>query len=502
MEATYVKLLGPVIIYILKTLSERITAQNQDSNKVSEAVRRHLTQVLNWASNVNFFGMNEPKSVEQATIALDIYTQPRRFQNTKEPNKAISENDLLTNEKHVLLLGEPGSGKTTTIKRLALTMLVKEPVAQNDIYQFPMVIRLNELVEGESLFSKIADILGLVTQTREVTYYIDGRDERGRPIKIQSKRTEIHIGDGKVEDVIPKFLNEGYTLLLLDGLDELKSDYRDIIRKEIVKLGLSLDFSKIIVSCRTGDYRHLMEGFSVLEISPLSEKQINSIKDRWLGKKETTFIERYKNLPYFDLANRPLLLTQLLFMYKRSGYLPEQPSQIYKKLISLLLEDWDSQREIRRSSQYAGFDPRQKAEFLAALAYQLTYSLDKKRFNERDLIKAYMSVCKRFNLPENEAQEVAREIQTHNGIIIIGPNDIYEFCHLSLQEYLCADYLVRTPLETLVTTYLSKYSSPLAVAVSLSSNPSSWFSALILNFGNLKDFDEDSMISFLSRILI
>ncbi len=38
--------------------------------------------------------------------------------------------------------------------------------------------------------------------------------------------------------------------------------------------------------------------------------------------------------------------------------------------------------------------------------------------------------------------------------------------------------------------------------MALSSNPSDWFGSLILSFGNLKNFDEGNMASFLSRILL
>ena len=49
------------------------------------------------------------------------------------------------------------------------------------------------------------------------------------------------------------------------------------------------------------------------------------------------FKNYFKTMPYNDIADRPLLLTQILFLYKRYGYLPEQPSMIYKKLIMFVL---------------------------------------------------------------------------------------------------------------------------------------------------------------------
>jgi len=487
--------------HILRQIAGLIKSQSQETDKVSEAIQRHLVEVTNWSSLVQFYGMSKPLYTDQDTVALSIHTEARRFQSVINPATIKNENDILLDPHHILLLGEPGSGKTTTLKRVALAILRQSPTDEKDIWQYPIVIRLRESSETESLFTEIANILGLIIKPHEITIHQPARDSRGRYYTQEIKRTEMRIGDDKVEDAIPQFLNSGQVLLLLDGMDELKSAHRTRIIDEIVNLGRRLTTSKIIVSCRSGDYTKQMDGFSVLEICPLTEEQIIAIKDKWLGEDDTGFMETLHNLPYFDVADRPLLLTQLLFIYKRYGYFPEQPSQVYTKLINLLLEEWDAERGIKRQSHYAGFDPKNKAEFLSALSYQLTYSLEKTRFKEEDLIKSYLKICSRFRLPKDEARQVTHEIQTHTGIISLGPRDVYEFCHLSLQEYLCADYIVRSPLDTQSTRYLTRYSAPLAVAVTLSSNPSNWLANLILNFGNLKQFEESSMKSFLSRLL-
>ncbi len=182
--------------------------------------------------------------------------------------------------------------------------------------------------------------------------------------------------------------------------------------------------------------------------------------------------------------------------------MPDQPSEIYARLLRLLLEEWDAQSDVHRDSKYAGFNPTKKADFLSALGYQLTYALEITRFKQQDLVRAYLSICDNFGLPRDEATKVAQEIQTHTGIISVGPADIYEFCHLSFQEYLCADYIVRAPLETQMVEYLVKYAAPLAVAVALSSNPSDCFATLIQRFDNLYSLDEASMSSLLSRVMI
>ena len=129
-------------------------------------------------------------------------------------------------------------------------------------------------------------------------------------------------------------------------------------------------------------------------------------------------------------------------------------------MIHLLLKEWDAERGIRRASKYSGFDADKKAEFLSAIAYYLTYGIRGKTFSEEDLIGAYENVYKPFNLPKGEAAEVAREIESHTGIIMAGQKGRYEFCHLSLQEYLAANYIVRAPIKS-VGLHISLATLPL-----------------------------------------
>ena len=92
-----------------------------------------------------------------------------------------------------------------------------------------------------------------------------------------------------------------------------------------------------------------LEGFTAVEVAPLSATQVRDIASRWLPQPEE-FLEALAALPYRDVADRPLLLRQLLLLYKRYGFLPEQPAQVYKRVIRLLLEEWDAQRHVVRTA--------------------------------------------------------------------------------------------------------------------------------------------------------
>lgn len=145
-----------------------------------------------------------------------------------------------------------------------------------------------------------------------------------------------------------------------------------------------------------------------------------------------------------------------------------------------MLEDWDRERDVIRSSRYADFGPDQKLKFLAALANYLlveTHSVTFKRFA---MERAYVVLCKQFQLPEGQAELVVQEIVSHTGLIVPGRFDTYEFSHLSLQEFLCAYHLLRDPYNPNWGKYLAYYPAPLAIATAMSANPSMFLAALIL----------------------
>jgi len=50
-----------------------------------------------------------------------------------------------------------------------------------------------------------------------------------------------------------------------------------------------------------------------------------------------------------------------------------------------------------------------------------------------------------YDLPKNQFSEILGEIETHTGIVVAAGFDRFEFALLSVQEYLCANYISRSP---------------------------------------------------------
>ncbi len=473
MDVALVKLATDLVMQYLKRRSG--LSDHDGTAQIAIAVERHLNEALKWSQRLQFYGMWKAEDTEAATIPLRLSLEPRHFRGY-DSQEQRTELDLLRDDRNYVLLGAPGAGKTTTLKRITQTLLLRDSVGQGDSYEFPIVIRLRECDFRSSFLEVIASTIGIPVTRRVEEVEVD----YGAP---KERRTTFWVGSSPLEQAIVDVLNESRAVLILDGLDEVPMSSQAAMRRDLTRLALNTKGSKIIVSCRSGEYTAVVEGFDLMEICPLRPSEIAAIAALWLPE-PTPFLDLLADLPYHDVADRPLLLTQLLFLYKRYGFLPEQPSHVCQKFVILLLQEWDAERGVIRESRYSRFDPDRKKAFLAAIAYYLTYKVRKRIFSEKDLMAAYHNVHDRFGLPPGEARQVVSEIESHSGIIAAAGAAAYEFEHLSIQEFLCADYLIREPHAEHLVDYMVAYPAPVAISIALSSNPSSSFAALFLRSKN------------------
>ena len=466
-----------VATYVQRIASAALLPDDESRAELQLALEHYLSFVLAWSSRIHMFRMPRPMTVNQSTIPLRLVDLPRRFRTDSGSPALVTEDDLLALHRNFAVLGDPGAGKTTTLKRLADRLLSTAPSNDDDIWAYPVVVAFRDHDWSKATLARIlAESFGFNLDV---------------PPEWMGKNA------WKAERIIAQFLDTGPAVLLLDGLDEVPIASRADLEKQIVNLADHLKTAKVIVSCRSGDYGHL-EGFTLAEISPLTQGEIRKIAENWLGD-ASGFFRQLRNNPAADIADRPLFLAQLLILYQNGGgEIPDQPSALYRQVIRLMLQDWDEQRGIARHSRYAGLHVEEKLEFLSALSFELTIESRTARFGTELLERIYTEIAPQFGLPQKEASQVARDIETHTGLIVERGSD-FEFSHLSLQEYLCAYHIVRQPLNFKVARYLHEYPAPVAVSVALSSDPSAWLANVVLESGVL--VKAEIVRSFLVRLV-
>jgi type IV secretory pathway ATPase VirB11/archaellum biosynthesis ATPase len=495
---------------VLKRINRIIGTENAkyiiSKKNIEDAIFFHSTQVENWSSEIIFKDLENPKSTRRTYVNLDVFLTPRRQimsnQAISSPNKIGLDHLLKNDNRNLIILGQPGAGKTTSVKHICQLLLHEQGI--NNRLHIPVVIRLRELINvggksEESIIQKLFEILGL-SVIIEQKIYINKKIETKR--KNLEKR-DIYEHKEVILRIITEILNELGVFLILDGLDEIPLQLRNQTLSEIKLISLSITNARFILTSRLGEFADSIENASEYEICPLNIVQIEKLTNKWLTNKleGASFIQQLNNSPYADTAMRPLTLTHLLAIFEREKQIPEKPKSVYRKIVSLLLEEWDLQRAITRKSRYANFEIDRKHEFLSHMSYYLTIKYNKTIFSRGEFEEAYKEICENFDLPKYESKTVAGELETHNGLLIQISYDQYEFAHKSLQEYLVADHLVKLPFIPLDRSLLT-IPNEIALSIAISSNPTNYFVSLIFHI--LADFDitTDFIKILFTRILV
>jgi hypothetical protein len=437
-----------------------------------------FTQVYSWAKRTYAYDFLEPLDTAKHTISIDMSYNLRRQDNRHVGGLLLRVKDVLLSGDNMIILGDPGSGKTTMIKRMLLDNFFSNNLAESRFF-CPLLVICRNITEDKPFYAHVADSMGLKYEKRREG--LKGKNETTGEIEIRYV-TDFFIGNILLSDFVEKALWEFEFLIVMEGFDEIAASNANAILKEMEEWGRKMTKVKMMLTCRNSFLSRKLEGFSYVHICDLTPNQIRGITLMYLDNAES-FLSELRKKSYFDLAQKPLFLTYLILLYKFNGAqtqsLPETSREVYDEIIDFFLVRWDKDRGIFRTSKYSLSKPAKKKEFLAYLSFSLTYKIKSKIFSKRDLVEAYNMISMAFNLPEDEAEEVAEELETHTGLLIKSYGGNYEFSHLSIQEYLCACYLVKDPFSDQIQVYFREYAPPLALTIALASNPAGWFVNII-----------------------
>ena len=478
---------------LLNESGRRIVSTRDD---IERSIEYHLNDVESWSSEVSFSDLQGARHISDIYVDLNLYLQPRRQHlQASEAAKSIAFKDILDAVKyHLILLGQPGAGKTTSMKQLC-HLVLHDPDFQAERFTFPILIRFRDLNKVKKLEQKgllineLLNILGLKTD-----------------LPVASRQHKAAESDYATrEKLVTTLLNDLQVLLILDGFDELApATHRLVAVEEIRHFARQLTNSTMIVTSRTGEFVYSIDKAMPFEFCSLRKSQVSSFALKWLGTKQraTEFTKKIYLSPFADTAMRPLTLAHLCAIYERIGKIPEKPKTIYRKVISLLLEEWDQQRSVVRDSRYAHFEVDRKLDFLYQMAYVLTTEYRSTIFSKDDLLAVYHEIYQDYGLLKSEAAQVVAELESHTGLILQSGYEKYEFAHKSLQEYLTAEYIVRLHNIPNDVSTLATLPNELAIAITISSKPSEYLSALVLNRLLKHPLPETFYKIFLERLLL
>lgn len=341
------------------------------------------------------------------------------------------------------ILSDPGGGKTTLLKRIASVYSLQEDcnAADEGFPQrelFPVWIRCRDIPIGSrpSVWNTIENVARL---------------------------GEWMPGCSAVEDfnrLVSYHIEKGTALLLIDGLDEIGSDAdRQHFIEQIRIFVASQPLVNMIVTTRITGFPAMMKekllGFGQLEICPLREMDIKDLCVKWyrIVYGETAEVkERAKALAdkiagdvrIFRLARNPLLLTTLLLVERRVGRLPTKRTALYDEAIQVLLETWN-----QAGHEHEKVDLEETRYQLSYIAFHMTVNHMKiiVKTELHHLIREFRQNFSELVSKEEPVSDFIRKIEKRSALLIQkgykeseagGLEAVYEFQHLTFQEYLTA----------------------------------------------------------------
>ncbi len=334
----------------------------------------------------------------------------------------------------VVILGDPGSGKTTHMRRLALGL------ASGDEF-------------GPTPLGLPRDVLPVFLPLRRLQR--SDLDTRGEHLLARAF-------DGDLDAATARHLmrERGRLLYLFDGLDEVPVDLRVATARWIESLRQRDDTSWFAITSRYAGYTEdvsLDAHFLEFHLRPLTDPQIDDFVNNWYRIVENTFepetaaeqaprraehlLSRLRagslaSTRVAEMSANPLLLTIICLIHRDRGQvLPEARRALYEDCLRCLLGLW---REAKTLGNQFRYDDAER--LLQPMALHL-HQRQETRLSASDLAPVLERELARLRLSATP-QQFLEAVRDESGLLVGWANDLYGFLHLGFQEHLAAKEIV------------------------------------------------------------
>ncbi|NNJ11962.1 SUMF1/EgtB/PvdO family nonheme iron enzyme [Chloroflexales bacterium ZM16-3] len=369
----------------------------------------------------------------------------------------------------LMLLGAPGSGKSTFTLHLAHCLAAaasadaagQAEAAARALAEIPgwgrgpllpVRVVLRDLAAFQPLLSAVqgtaSHLLDFIGETLTSTGLAEAR--------------------APIEDA----LRAGRAALLLDGLDEVVGrPALERVGEAIADATESFGACQTLVTCRILDYeaeplRHL-PGFAPHALADLDDAQIDQFIAGWYAelaasgrrgpehmREDTAALQQAiaARPELRALARLPLLLTVMALVHASRGALPDARALLYKECIDLLLLRWRQPRGAPDLLTRLGLPQFRSSDLLAImarlgfLAHEQVHTDDEPRPADLSEVQVMALLAEEFARYDKErryalAQTVLDALAGTNGLLLQRGPGIYAFPHRTFQEFLAGYHL-------------------------------------------------------------
>lgn len=429
------------------SLDGRFYFPNLETNLSADASERYLDYLRRTYTDIQLDGLPADGHVGSRRFPLESLYVPARFRRrialakdlTSDIPMDLSEKSTepcsgpFDSKKYSVILAGPGSGKTTYLKKVITDHV--SGTCEDGLY--PILIRCRSLNEKADL--SIMDIIQDLPATSEF------------PVDPALRQAFCDMACAK--------LQLGGILLLIDGLDEISDGgKRSLFIQKLDAFCRTYPNNRILITSRFAGYddytKSGLSEFEVLEIDDFSDDDIRALCVNWhrtvvSDTEETTAkaLELAETIIGHDrirsLAKNPLLLTTLLLVQRRVGRLPTKRAALYDEAIKVLLETWNQEG-------HAPMDLDISTCKLAYIAYRMSCR-GIPQITREELLEylddAHNDLSRKLHSDSMTSEEFLKRTEQRSSILIrVGfktdkaglLHEIYEFQHLTFQEYLTA----------------------------------------------------------------
>jgi formylglycine-generating enzyme required for sulfatase activity len=350
--------------------------------------------------------------------------------------------EALREKTRVIVLGDPGSGKSTMLKYLALRL------AKDEAAPLPVLLPLNAYA----------------------------RALRQKEINLQAYFHEYFAARAEeVASLAPLFkeaIDAGKAVIMLDGLDEVQEDRSALVQKveafahDAVQRG-----NRVLVTSRIVGYRDAplpAKDWSLYTLLDFTPEAIETFAGKWCLVFEKSTVgdtpeavkaaeaERIGLLGAIEanpgvarLASNPLLLTILALIKRQGVELPRSRIKLYDRYLETLIEAWNRASALDKTAGRVSMDYEATLEVLGPLALRVreenpTAGLVSARRLQDWLTEYYTG--EQWGLKQGPAREKARKflesVHRYSNLLVERGEGQYGFIHLTFEEALAAYGLV------------------------------------------------------------